>query len=35
MGLDFVPISRNCRNNFNANKVNFNKPKLLPFYLSL
>lgn len=22
MGLDSVPVSHNCRNNFNANKVN-------------
>lgn len=35
MGLDSVPVSHNCRNNFSANKVNANKPKLLPFYFNL
>lgn len=35
MGLDSVPVPHNCRNNFNVNKVNVNKPKLLAFYLNL
>lgn len=35
MGLDSLPVSQRCRNNFSANKVNVNKPKLLPFYLNL